>query len=78
MSGNMSVSSSGTATIEADCGADALTVDKVKVTCELQRLDGSRETIKAVQERLALVMISTSGAVRFSRSSSVNAGTVRK
>lgn len=50
MSGNMSVSGSGVATIEAECRADALTVDKVKVTCELQRLDGSWETIKTWTE----------------------------
>ncbi|MEY8355222.1 hypothetical protein AALB39_17955 [Lachnospiraceae bacterium 54-53] len=50
MSGRMSVNSFGLATITAECRADALTVDKVNLKCELQQLDGTWKTIKTWAE----------------------------
>jgi len=50
MSGNMSVNDSGIATITAECRADYMTVDQVKLKCELQQLDNSWKTIKTWTE----------------------------
>lgn len=51
MSGQMSIGRSGLARITAECQADYLTVNKVKLKTELQRLEkGSWKTIKTWTE----------------------------
>lgn len=45
--GSLEISDDNSATVTVTCGADGVKVDSLKVTCDLQQLDGSWKTIKS-------------------------------